>query len=100
MRNILITGILLAVSTLTAAQTGESWKASGQTEERLTKSRPEFNYYEEKVPSYSLPDLLTDASGDKITTAREWNKHRRPELLNVFRDNVYGRVPVTPYTQE
>ena len=26
-----------------------------------------------------------------------WNKERRPEILELFRKNVYGRVPETPY---
>jgi hypothetical protein len=80
-------------------QTLESWKASPEVVEKLSRSRPEINYYEEKVPSYSLPDALADASGNKITSAREWKNMRRQEVLELFRVNVYGRVPATPYTK-
>ena len=39
----------------------------------------------------SLPDLLTTCAGNKVTTAAEWQKTRRPEILELFRTNVYGR---------
>jgi hypothetical protein len=80
-------------------QAGETWKASPETVERLSKSRPGINYYEEKVPAYTLPDVLTSSSGEKITSAREWKNTRRQEVLELFRENVYGRVPSTPYTK-
>jgi hypothetical protein len=79
------------------AQTAVGWKASEETVERLSKSRPEFNYYEEKVPAYTLPDVLTAKSGKTITRKEEWTKIRRNELMELFRTNVYGRVPLTPY---
>lgn len=42
----------------------------------------------------SLPDPLTTSNGDKVTTPSEWMEVRRPELLELFRENVYGRMPV------
>lgn len=48
---------------------------------------------------YTLPDPLIDLAGRKITTAAEWEKTRRPEVLELFREHVYGRVPATPYRQ-
>jgi pimeloyl-ACP methyl ester carboxylesterase len=44
-----------------------------------------------------LPDPLQAAGGKKIESAEEWTKTRRPEVLGLFRNNVYGRVPTTPY---
>jgi pimeloyl-ACP methyl ester carboxylesterase len=78
-------------------QTVGGWKASAETVEKLTKSRPEFNYYEEKVPSFELPSLLTANNGKIIATRSEWIKIRRPELLELFTDNVFGRAPGTHY---
>jgi hypothetical protein len=49
------------------------------------------------MPPYTLPDVLTAADGRKITTADEWRKIRRPEILELFRKHVYGRVPAAPY---
>jgi hypothetical protein len=48
---------------------------------------------------YTLPDPLLDKAGRKITTAAAWEKNRRPEVLELFREHVYGRVPATPYRQ-
>jgi hypothetical protein len=79
------------------AQTVTGWQASKETVERLSKSRPEFNYYEEKVPSYVLPELLKTNSGKLISTKKDWVKTRRPEILEIFRANVFGKVPITPY---
>jgi len=90
--------LLLVLSFRTgSAQTVAGWQASTETVEKLSKSNPGFNYYEEKVPSYSLPAVLTEKSGKIVTTKEEWTKIRRPELLELFRTNVYGRVPSTPY---
>lgn len=50
-----------------------------------------FNYDEAKVPPYTLPDPLVASSGKRITTAAEWTKIRRPELLHLFEENMYGR---------
>jgi len=80
-----------------SAQSGGSWHASEETVERLSKGQTEFNYHEEKVPSYTLPDPLTALSGKKVINAREWTGFRRGEILELFRKNVYGRVPETPY---
>ncbi len=75
----------------------EGWKASAKTVEELSKSRPEFNYYEERVPSYTLPQLLLTSDGKKVTDFNTWNEVRRPEVIELFRQNVFGRVPETPY---
>ena len=42
----------------------------------------------------SLPDPLVANSGLKITNAKAWQSQRRPELLELFRENIYGRMPV------
>lgn len=49
--------------------------------------------------AYTLPDPLRTLDGRTITTVAEWEKIRRPELLELFRAQVYGRVPDTAYTQ-
>lgn len=97
---IICLSIVLILSTHGAiAQKEEGWKASQQTVELLSKARPEINYYEGKVPLYTLPDALTALDGRKVTTTRLWTKVRRNEILELFRENVYGRVPNTPYTK-
>ncbi|MCX6329532.1 MAG: acetylxylan esterase [Bacteroidia bacterium] len=91
--------IFLFLSLNMSAQTGESWQAPRETVEKLSKSGSEFNYYEEKVPAYTLPDVLANSSGQKITTSKEWTKIRRQEVLELFGENVFGRVPSTSYTK-
>ncbi|HEV7349435.1 dienelactone hydrolase family protein [Telluribacter sp.] len=51
------------------------------------------NYDESKVGDYTLPDVLTAANGKKITTKKEWEQTRRPEVLNLFEEHVYGQFP-------
>ena len=82
------------------AQSLDSWKASPELADKLTESRSGINYYEGKVPAYTLPDVLTGSSGKRITSAGKWKKFRRQEVLELFRENVYGRVSSTPYTKE
>lgn len=83
-----------------SSQTDESWRASEERVEKLSKGQTEFNYYEEKVPAYTLPELLITNKNKKITTRNEWEKLRRPELLELFTSQVYGRVPNKPYKTE
>lgn len=48
---------------------------------------------ESKVPEYQLPDILTRFNGGKVSTAKEWFKKQRPDILKLFTDQVYGKVP-------
>jgi len=56
-------------------------------------AQPEANYDEAKVPSYVLPDVLTCADGTKVTTVRQWERCRRPELMAMFSSLEYGITP-------
>lgn len=53
----------------------------------------EANYDESKVPEYTLPDILTTLSGQKVTDRSAWEKERRAEILDLFSREVYGTVP-------
>ena len=44
-------------------------------------------------PYPDLPDVLTLKNGGKVTTADMWWKQRRPEIVEDFEREVYGRVP-------
>ena len=52
-----------------------------------------FNYDEAQVPAYTLPDPLRDLAGTPVASAATWQQHRRAEVLALFEENVYGRVP-------
>src|SRR6478672_6042502 len=44
-------------------------------------------------PCPQLPDILTLKNGKKITTADMWWKERRPEIMEDYEREVYGRIP-------
>jgi hypothetical protein len=52
------------------------------------------NYDEATANPYpELPNPLVLVSGDKVETAEQWWKQRRPETVEAFEREVYGRVP-------
>jgi len=52
------------------------------------------NTDESKANPYpNLPDPLRLNSGEKVTTPEMWWKQRRPEIVEDFDREVYGRVP-------
>jgi hypothetical protein len=54
------------------------------------------NYDEAKANPYpNLPDPLTTKSGKKVTSAKIWWDQRRPEIVEDFDREVYGRVPMS-----
>ena len=44
-------------------------------------------------PCPQLPDILTMKNGKKVTTADMWWHQRRPEIVEDFEREVYGRLP-------
>jgi hypothetical protein len=61
------------------------------------KSLNAANFDESKVSRYVLPDPLILKSGKRVTTADMWWKERRPEIVEDFDSEIYGRIPtVTP----
>ena len=52
------------------------------------------NYDETKANPYPvLPDPLKLANGKPVKTAKDWWKKRRPELVELFDREIYGRTP-------
>ncbi|MEZ4635362.1 MAG: hypothetical protein R2873_09415 [Caldilineaceae bacterium] len=55
------------------------------------------NYDEAQVPAYVLPNLLRFEDGSPVDDADAWPR-RRAEILNLFADQVFGRLPgVAPH---
>jgi hypothetical protein len=67
--------------------------ANGNPLRLATKTGHVSNYDESKVKPYTLPDPLVLADGTRVTTADQWTKERRPEILKLYEDQIYGRVP-------
>jgi hypothetical protein len=59
------------------------------------KSDPNFaNYDESKANPYpNLPDPLMLKNGKKVAKASDWWSKRRPEIVEDFDREIYGRVP-------
>ena len=53
----------------------------------------EANYDESKVPAYTLPDVLRTTANKPVSSKKIWEKTRRPEILSLFENNVYGQMP-------
>ncbi len=57
--------------------------------------QPNLANYDESLanPFPEWPALLTSADGAAVTTSEQWWQKRRPELVELFEREIYGRVP-------
>ncbi len=44
-------------------------------------------------PTRNLPDVFTCLDGEQVLRAEQWRAKRRGEILELFREFVYGRLP-------
>jgi hypothetical protein len=95
-RTLLISVAALSITVL-SAQTPVSYPTKDAQGNSIKKAKTGHitNYDESKVGSYTLPELLTLKSGEKVTRAQIWLNLRRPEILELYRENIYGYVPKT-----
>jgi hypothetical protein len=54
------------------------------------------NYDESKVGVYTLPDPLKLQNGKSVRDGKTWNQKRRPEILEMFATQQFGRAPGRP----
>jgi hypothetical protein len=54
------------------------------------------NYNEAKVGTYTLPDPLILNNGKPVRNANTWYTKRRPEIVEMFETQQYGRAPGKP----
>lgn len=64
----------------------------------LTRGLPaqnheEANYDEEAIPPYTLPEALVCNDGTPVSDKETWEGIRRQELLDIFSEEIYGRLP-------
>ena len=59
------------------------------------ENAPNHANYDEATanPCPQLPAILTTKSGKKVTTPEQWWQQRRPEIVEDFEREMYGRVP-------
>lgn len=52
------------------------------------------NYDELTANPYPFyPEVLVTENGKRVTSAKMWQKERRPEIVKLFEDHVYGHIP-------
>ena len=83
---------LAAWPLIAGAQAG--WQANREVVHRTAQQQPTFNYEEARAGAYTLPNPLAGRAG-MVRTPAEW-RVRRTEILESFRENVYGRSPESP----
>lgn len=47
----------------------------------------------QEVPNYDLPELLVSNDGTAIGNSEDWVNIRRPEIVALFENSVYGKIP-------
>ena len=70
------------------------WQANDEVVRRTAQQQPKFNYEEARVGNYALPNPLAGRAG-VVRTPADWPA-RRAEILESFREHVYGRSPGSP----
>ncbi|MBE6379553.1 MAG: acetylxylan esterase [Lentisphaerae bacterium] len=69
------------------------------TEKRtLQEIFSEINYEESKVPRHDMLSALIMNNGQKVANAWEWMNQRRPEIMDFYRQEVFGELPSLPGT--
>ena len=74
---------------------GAGWQAREDMAAGASARQPGIVYDEARVPAYTLPSVLAGASGAVARTPAAWPA-RRAEMLELFREHIYGRSPGRP----
>jgi hypothetical protein len=51
---------------------------------------------QQRVGKIIVPDVLTLQNGNRVTTVKQWREQRRPELISLFKQEMYGTSPGRP----
>jgi hypothetical protein len=79
---------------ITAAAQHAGWQTNPELVQQLSAKQPKVNYDEQHVGRVDLPDALAASTG-RVRNPTGWGP-RRTEILNLFREHVYGRSPEKP----
>lgn len=60
------------------------------------QSPQEANYDEARAGTFTLPDPLMLNNGKPVRDAKTWRTQRRPEVMRLFEDQVYGQSATPP----
>jgi hypothetical protein len=92
----LLIGIAAEAQNSSSAPSSPPSGAPAATPTPNPASKIPVNYDESKVGTYTLPDPLVMENGQKVRDAKTWYSKRRPEILQLFEENVYGKRPGAP----
>jgi hypothetical protein len=67
----------------------------GQAKQDIVAGIP-VNYDESKAGNYALPDPLKFSDGKTVRSAREWYNKRRPQIVSLFEEFEYRKLPPAP----
>lgn len=97
MKRYFFKGTMLAAGVMVCLY-GRSYGQMGPPPANLehVKAGMPVNYDEAKVGTYTLPDVLTLKNGKKVTDQKTWMQQRRPEIVKMFEDYQFGRMPPKP----
>lgn len=70
--------------------------SSGQNAPASVVAGIPVNYDEKLTGTYTLPDPLVMLNREKVGNAATWFEKRRPEIVSLFEENQFGRVPGKP----
>ncbi|HEY3835231.1 MAG TPA: hypothetical protein VGL72_01605 [Bryobacteraceae bacterium] len=73
-----------------------SWPQSPEYIRELSHKVAGENRDESKAGTYTLPEMFKLSNGSAVRTAADWEQHRRAELLELFRSEIYGYDPPKP----
>ena len=86
--------VVIVAAAITAAAQEAGWQANPELVQQLSAKQPGVNYDERRVGNVELPDVLASAKGT-VRNPAGWAA-RRAEILDLFREHVYGRSPGKP----
>lgn len=81
---------------LTAAATIICTHTFSQKEPAKIVAGIPVNYSEDSVGTYTLPNPLLLNNGKAVRSADEWLKKRRPEIIKLYEENQFGKMPGRP----
>jgi len=99
--SLMTASVMLLTAQALAESPAHGWQPKRSVVDSWYKRRAAgVNFDESRVPKYQLPDPLVSKDGQQIKTTHDWTTKRRPELLQLFRENIYGIRPTTAYKVE
>jgi len=60
---------------------------------KYVKPRRQDTKVQHIIKDYNLPDPLIFQNGEKVINKKQWIEKRRAEILRLFEENIYGKIP-------